>query len=188
MTRRRFIGEFHFQHDSRTPDRGTVNLAADSVNGLWDIPNNKFLGFTSDHNTTDAQFWGLRLIRSLTDKLDLKLSYYGSRFKQDFNSAVAGLDADAFKATGVGNVRYRYMNHVTENDKSSVVSIALVGHDLDTWGIHHTFQTGVDYRHNEWFSQAFNSNNIDTIDVYKPFTNTLSNQNLTYTENTGTVL
>ncbi|MCO6024530.1 TonB-dependent receptor [Prevotella cerevisiae] len=181
----RIIGEFHFQHDSRTPDRGTVNLAADSVNGLWDIPNNKFLGFTSDHNTTDAQFWGLRLIRSLTDKLDLKLSYYGSRFKQDFNSAVAGLDADAFKATGVGNVRYRYMNHVTENDKSSVVSIALVGHDLDTWGIHHTFQTGVDYRHNEWFSQAFNSNNIDTIDVYKPFTNTLSNQNLTYTENKG---
>lgn len=179
------IGEFHFQHDSKTPDRGTVNLAADSINGLWNIPNNKFLGFTTDHNTTDAQYWGLRLIRVLTGNIDVKLSYYGSTFKQDFNSSVAALDEEYFESTGKRNVRYRYMNHVTENDKSAVVSLALAGHDLKTWGLQHTFQAGVDYRHNEWHSQAFNSNPIDTIDIYQSFTNQLSNQNLTYTENKG---
>ncbi|ANI89452.1 hypothetical protein A9P82_09185 [Arachidicoccus ginsenosidimutans] len=179
------IAELHYQHDNKTPDRGTVNLGADSVNGLWNIPNNKFLGFTTDHNTTDAKFWGIRLVRKLTDKLDFKINYYGSAFKQDFNSAIANLDSAAFKATGDRNVRYRYMNHVTENDKSATYNIALVGHDLHTGSITHTFQIGFDYRNRDWFSQAFNSNPIDTIDVFSNYSNILSNQNLTYTENKG---
>jgi iron complex outermembrane receptor protein len=179
------IGEIHFQHDSQTPDRGTINLAADSINGLWNIPNNKFLGFSSDHNITDAQFWGIRFIRTLSENIDLKLSYYGSTFKQDFNSAVAALDQEAFNQTGERNVRYRYLNHVTENDKSTVISAALVGHGLNTGWLSQTFQTGIDYRRSEWYSQAFNSSPIDTIDIYQTFSNKLNNQNVTYTENKG---
>lgn len=178
-------GEYHYQYDSRTPDRGTINLAADSVNGLWNIPNKKFLGFSSDHNMTYSNFWGLRFVRSLTDKLDFKINYYGSTYNQDFNSAVAALDSAHFKSAGERNVRYRYMNRVTENDKSTVINIALAGHDLYTFSIRHTFQAGFDFRKNKWFSQAFNSAPIDTINVYENYSNTLSNQNLKYTENTG---
>lgn len=179
------IGEYHYQHDSRTPDRGTVNLAADSVNGLWNIPNRKFLGYSTDRNLTDTKFWGLRLTRNLTDKLDFRINYYGSTFKQDFNSAIADLDSSTFIATGERNVRYRYMNNVTENDKSTVINLALVGHDLFTGSIRHTFQVGYDYRRRDWYSQAFNSKPIDTINIYDDYTNILSNQNLTYTENKG---
>lgn len=179
------IGEFHYQHDSRTPDRGTINLAADSVNGLWDMPNSKFLGFSSDHNLTNSKFWGLRLTRNLNKNLDLKINYYGSTFNQDFNSAIAELDSSAFKATGERNVRYRYLNHVTENDKSTVINVALIGHDIYTGKIKHTFQTGYDYRQRTWFSQAFNSAPIDTINIFENYTNTLANQNVAYTENKG---
>lgn len=179
------IAEYAYQHDSRTPDRGTINLAADSVNGLWNMPNSKFLGFSSDHNLTDYNYWGLRLTRHLNKHFDFKINYYGSTYKQDFNSSIAALDSSAFNATGNRNYRYRYMNHVTENDKSNVINLALVGKNVQTGSIKHTFQIGFDFRHNDWYSQAFNSNPIDTINVFDNFTNILSNQNLTYKENKG---
>lgn len=177
--------ELHLQHDSKTPDRGTINLAADSVNGLWKIPTDKFLGFSTDHNTTDANFWGVRILRKLSDKLDFKINYYGSTYKQDFNSAIANLDSAYFKATGNRNMRYRTMNHITENDRSSVFNIALVGHQIRTGSVTHTFQVGFDYRKRDWFSQAFNSGPVDTFDVFSNYSNTMPSQNITYTENKG---
>lgn len=176
----RVVMEFDYYHDNVTPDRGTVNLGSDSVNALWNIPNNKFLGFSTDHSLTDSKTWGFRLERKLSHFFTLKLNYYGATFNQDFNSAMTtALSAAA------PNVRYRYMNRVTENDKNSVVNLALIGEKLKTGFITHTIQAGFDYRSRTWYSRAFNSGRIDTINIFKDYSNVLSNQNLTYTENTG---
>ncbi|MDN5288163.1 MAG: hypothetical protein JWR38_4437 [Mucilaginibacter sp.] len=172
--------ELDYLHDNRTPDRGTVNLGADSVNGLWKIPNNKFLGFSTDHSITDSKSWGVRVERNLNQNFDFKINYYGSTFRQDFTSAVTSALNNNDRS-----VRYRYINRITEDDKSSVLNLSLVGHDLYTGPIKHTVQVGLDYRSRTWYSQTFNSNNVDTINIYANFTNTLLNQNLTYTENKG---
>lgn len=177
----KIVVEYSYLHDNRTPDRGTVNLGADSVNGLWKLPNNKFLGFSSDRSLTDNKYWGARFERQLSANIDLKISYYGSAYQQDFVSAVTSAVNNNNRAT-----RYRYENRVTENDKSNAINVSLVGHDLYTGSIKHTFQVGLDFRSRSWFSQTFNSNNIDTINVYSNFTNTLASPSaLTYTENKG---
>src|SRR5690606_25546673 len=46
------ILEMDYLDDSRTPDLGTVNLAENDVNAIYDLDHNRFLGFKSDRAIT----------------------------------------------------------------------------------------------------------------------------------------
>src|SRR5690606_7289486 len=74
--------------------------------------------------------------------------------------------------TGVYNLRSRAYSANERNDRNGVLQIDLIGKDLFTGNVKHTFNLGFDYR---WTDLAIiNSNSVvvDTVDVLQPISNT----------------
>ena len=93
-------------HDTRTPDRGTVNLAADSVNALYKMPHNNFLGFETDRALTNNLTYALRFDRSLSDLFSVRVAYFGSTLDTDNTGASTSTLKNVSK-TGLYNLRSR---------------------------------------------------------------------------------
>jgi len=156
--------EMDYFTDSRTPDLGTVNLAENNENAIYDLPHDVFLGFENDRSNTENKTYAIRLNRVLSDKLSLKGAFYRSTLTLDDKGANLG-DAIKIDAQSVYHLRDRGYNISTRNNDNNVVQLDLIGEDVQTGKISHTFQIGFDYRTTEYstFSQA--ANNIDTVDV-----------------------
>lgn len=167
-----FIAEMDYLHDSRTPDRGTVNLAADSVNALYDMPGGKFLGFASDRVYTNTLSWSLRMNRRINENLSLRIAYMQSELNTD-NTGATTKTLKSLPQTGAYNILARSLGRSQRDDANQVLQIDLIGKDLFTGGIKHTFQTGIDYKRSAVNSTSYNSVLVDTIDVLKSISNTL---------------
>src|SRR5690554_837044 len=72
------ILEMDFLDDSRIPDLGTVNLAENDINAIYDLDHDRFLGFKSDRANTKNATYAMRLNRKLTDKLSIRGAFYKS--------------------------------------------------------------------------------------------------------------
>lgn len=164
--------EMDYLHDSRTPDRGTVNLAPDSINKLYKMPNDKFLGFSTDRNITDNMTYAVRFERKLNDLFSVRLAYFGSSLETDNTGAATSLLKNANK-TGNYSLRSRSLGRSLRDDKNSTLQIDLIGQDVYTGSIKHTFQVGFDYRSTNLTTTSYKSATVDTIDVEKSFTNEL---------------
>src|SRR5690625_4637937 len=84
------IMEMDYFYDRRTPDLGTVNLAEEDVNAIYDLPYSQFLGYDNDRSITKNLTYSLRLNRRLNDKLSLKGAYYHSGLDLDDRGAGLG--------------------------------------------------------------------------------------------------
>src|SRR5690625_6592609 len=84
--------EMDYFYDRRTPDLGTVNLAEEDVNAIYDLPYSQFLGYDNDRSITKNLTYSLRLNRRLNDKLSLKGAYYHSGL--DLDDRGAGLRSE----------------------------------------------------------------------------------------------
>lgn len=166
------IAEMDYLHDSRTPDRGTVNLAADSVNALYDMPGGKFLGFASDRVYTNTLSWSLRMNRRINNHLSLRVAYMQSGLETD-NTGAATKTLKNVAKTGEYNILARSLGRSRRDDENQVLQIDLIGQDLFTGSIKHTFQTGIDYKRSAVSSTSYQSVLVDTIDVLKSIVNTL---------------
>ncbi|MGL4992737.1 MAG: carboxypeptidase-like regulatory domain-containing protein [Bacteroidales bacterium] len=166
------IVEMDYLHDSRTPDRGTVNLAADSVNALYDMPHNKFLGFETDRILTDQLSYSARINHRLNDNYSLRFVYAGSTLKTD-NTGASNSKLKTADKTGEYNLRSRSLGRSTREDKNQLFQMDFIGRDVNTGPIKHTFQVGLDFRRNEVASMSYTSVVIDTIDVLKEIVNKL---------------
>src|SRR5690554_2235568 len=167
-----FIAELDHYYDSRTPDLGTVNLDETDVNAIYDLPHSQFLGFKNDRSITENTTFAIRMDRELNDKLTLKGAFYSSSL--NLNDKGASLD-DAIEENGITqyNIRKRSYSTSTREDKNSVLQIDLIGDNVYTVSIKHTFQIGFDYRSNSFSTSSQAAGVVDTINVLQNNTHIL---------------
>lgn len=164
--------EMDYLHDTRTPDRGTVNLGPDSVYALYKMPHNRFIGFESDRVATNNMTYSLRLDRKLNDLFSLRAAYFGSRLDVDNIGATTKTPKNV-QQTGAYNLRSRSLTRSTRQDNNTALQLDLIGQDVFTGKIKHTFQVGFDYRTGHTNTVSYSSVTIDTINVFEPIVNVL---------------
>ncbi len=169
--------ELDHYYDSRTPDLGTVNLAENDVNAIYDLPHDKFLGYKNDRSITENTTYAIRMDRELSDKLTLKGAFYSSSLKLDDKGATLG---KVIKENGEPqyNIHQRAYTTSTRDDKNSVLQFDLIGDKIYTGKIKHTFQVGFDYRSTRFSTHSRNSGILDTINVFQNPSNTLPDLDL----------
>lgn len=161
--------EMDYLHDSRTPDRGTVNLAADSINALYRMPNDKFLGFESDRIFTNQTSYTARFAHKFSEKLSLRIAYAGS----SLNTDNTGGSTAKLNRNKDYNMLVRSLGRSLRDDNNQTLQIDLVGQNFQTGIVKHTFQVGVDFRTAKTSSTSYKSQVVDTINVLENFTNVL---------------
>ncbi len=166
----------HF-YDSRTPDLGTVNLGENDVNAIYDLPHSQFLGFENDRSITQNTTYAIRMDHELNDKLTLKGAFYSSSLKLDDKGAALG---GTIKENDVSqyNIRQRQYSTSTRNDDNSVLQFDLIGDNVYTGSIKHTFQVGFDYRSSNFNTTSQSSGVVDTINVFQNINHKLPNVSL----------
>lgn len=168
------ILELDHYYDSRTPDLGTVNLDENDVNAIYDLPHSQFLGFKNDRSITQNTTYAIRIDRELSDKLTLKGAFYSSSLKLDDKGASLG---GTIKENGIKqyNIRERQYSTSTRNDDNSVLQFDLIGDNVYTGSIKHTFQVGFDYRSNSFSTTSQSAGVVDTLNVFQDIQHTLPN-------------
>ncbi|MDX1774697.1 TonB-dependent siderophore receptor [Oceanihabitans sediminis] len=161
-----FTVEMDYFEDSRTPDLGTVNLGKNDENHIYDLPHDVFLGFENDKSLTTNATYSIRFSRELSDKLSLKAAYYKSNLDLDDKGASLGNVIKDTSGAPIYNQRNRGYSASTRKDNNSVMQFDLIGDDIKTGSISHTFQVGFDYRTTKYNTSSMSVSNIDTIDVF----------------------
>ena len=169
--------EMDFMHDSRTPDQGTVNLSPDSVFNVYDMPHDKFMGFTTDRQVVNTLTYMAQINRGLNDWLSLRVAYAGADMGL---TKIASHVSPLRNATQTGNynLRSRAYSGSERLDKNGVFQLDLIGKDLYTGAVKHTFNLGLDYRWTDVSTTNTNSVVVDTIDVLQTISNELPPVNL----------
>lgn len=163
----------HF-YDSRTPDIGTVNLDENDTNAIYDLPYDQFLGFENDKAVTKNTTYAVRFDRILSDRLTLKAAYYASQL--DLNNKGASLGgAVSLNNETQYNLRERGYSSAYRTDNNSTLQLDLVGKDVQTGSIKHTFQIGLDYRTSYASYGNETVNVVDTLNVFMANSNVLPN-------------
>ncbi|MCX7547526.1 TonB-dependent receptor [Xanthomarina sp. F1114] len=165
--------EMDYFDDSRTPDVGTVNLAENDTNAIYDLPYNQFLGFKNDKALTKNTTYSVRFNRELTDKLNLVAAFYKSNLDLDDKGASLGAVIEDEFDTPIYNQRKRGYAISERQDDNSVLQFDLVGQDVKTGGVSHTFQVGFDYRTSSFNTKNQRVSTVDTIDVFTSNTRNL---------------
>ncbi|MGY0392910.1 TonB-dependent siderophore receptor [Bizionia sp. KMM 8389] len=176
--------EMDYFDDSRTPDVGTVNLAGNDVNAIYDLPYNQFLGFQNDRSNTQNSTYSVRLDRKLSDKLTLKAAYFKSGLGLDDKGAGLG-DVVSIAGEPQYNLRERNYGISTRDDDNSVLQVDLIGDELQTGKITHTFQVGFDYRTSKYATSSQSSGVIDTLNVFDSNSHVLPSLDLSETVYSG---
>ena len=162
--------EMDYMHDSRTPDQGTVNLSADSVYNVFDMPDDRFMGFKNDRQVTNTLTYMGQLNRELNNFLILRVAYAGADMDQRKIGAHVSPLRNAAQ-TGLYNLRSRVYSGSTRDDKNGVLQVDLIGKDIYTGSVRHTFNVGLDYRWTDVSTNSTNSVITDTIDMFHPLNN-----------------
>ncbi|MDD4776661.1 MAG: TonB-dependent receptor [Fermentimonas sp.] len=162
--------EMDYMHDSRTPDQGTVNLSADSVYNVFNMPDDRFMGFKNDRQVTNTLTYMVQLNRELNNLLNLRISYAGADMDQRKVGAHVSPLRNAAQ-TGLYNLRSRVYSGSNRDDKNGVLQVDLVGKDIYTGRVRHTFNLGLDYRWTDVSTNSTNSVVTDTIDVLQSINN-----------------
>lgn len=160
--------EMDYLNDNTTPDRGTVNLNGDSIEALYDMKD-KFLGFDTDNVETKTLTYAARITRQIADKLSIRAAYFAS----DNNIDNTGVGALKTVKGQVLNIRSRSLTRSLREDKNHTFQLDLVGRDIYTGSIKHTFQVGFDYKSNNLATTSYTAIQVDTIDIYKDIPNIL---------------
>ncbi|MEC4112743.1 TonB-dependent receptor [Myroides pelagicus] len=142
--------EMDYLNGDYTPDRGTVNLAPDFVDGLYEMPHNKFLGYKQDNQNVQSLNYIARFERKLSEKLSMRVSAVNSIYKTDVESSSIGLLKKQEDITDWSEYahRKRGLSKSDRDDRNSVIQVDFVGKDVFTGILKHTFQVGFDYREN----------------------------------------
>ncbi len=161
--------ELDYLNDKRTPVNSAVNLGPISVDSLYEIPRDQFLGFKNEINDLAISTFSANVKRKLSDKFYIRGAYIKSNYDLDaINSSATTV------VRNTQNLRRRTLSRSLRDDKNSVFQFDLVGENVKTGQINHTFQAGFDYRIADATTTSMGSVIIDTIDVYKAIPNTIS--------------
>ncbi|MDD4490445.1 MAG: TonB-dependent receptor, partial [Paludibacter sp.] len=130
--------EMDYLNDNRTPYTSTVNLGPDSVNALYEMPYDKFLGFESDNANNITTTYAARFVRQLSEKYSLRASWFASNYQLDNTSTSMATLLNAYP--GQYNMRRRSVSRSLRDDANSVFQLDFVGRDVMTGPVKHTFQ------------------------------------------------
>lgn len=175
--------EMDYMNDRRTPDRGTVNLAAGDTEALYTMPKGKFLGFAEDRAKTETYNFMTSVDRKINDKFKVRAAFINS---------VSNTDTQTMSIAPNGknwNERKRSYGKNMGEDVNKVFQFDFIGQDVQTGFIKHTFQVGFDWKETTVTTTSFdvyknagdlnqkkpvNTNNpIDVINVLGDISNTL---------------
>jgi len=179
-TKTNIILEMDYTDNSTTPDQGTINLGGYATNRIYKLSNNNFLGFNSDRNNSINTTYAVRFERKIDTKLSLKAGLFLSNLE---TYAEASYVYEGGGRTNLdelpSNQRYREYYANSRLDKNSVLQIDLLGKDIETGALKHTFQVGIDYRNTKFNNTAYTTTYptdkpyVDIVDVFKPINNIL---------------
>ena len=155
--------EMDYLHDNRTPDRGTINTAPGDVEALYHMPKGKFLGYTSDFSKTETFNFATTATRQLSDKLRARVAFITSNSEKDSEGSSVSLPQGGTDY----NIRQRIIGKSQGEDINRVLQLDLIGQDVKTGFINHTFQVGFDWRETETSSVT-----------YEAYKNSIAPQNL----------
>jgi len=160
--------EMDYLNDNTTPDRGTVNFAADDEEALYEMPHDKFLGFSTDNVETKTLTYAARITRQIANKLSVRAAYFAASNNTD------NIGVGALKAQGKEyNKRSRSLTRSLRDDKNSTFQLDLIGRDVYTGSIKHTFQVGFDYKSNNLETTSYTAIPVDVIDIFGDIPNDL---------------
>ncbi|GGX20932.1 TonB-dependent receptor [Aquimarina muelleri] len=172
--------EMDYTDDSTTPDQGTINLGDYSTNNILKLSGSKFLGFESDRYTSVNSTYAVRFEREINNNVTVKAGYFVSDLETYSEASYAFEGGGRSGLPELTNTqRYREYSGNGRSDKNSVLQIDLVGKDIKTGFLTHTFQVGVDYRNTTFDNTAYTTNYpddntyVDIIDVTQPINNVL---------------
>lgn len=157
--------EMEYFDDSRTPDLGTVNLAANDTKAIYDLPHDVFLGYENDRSITQNTTVSVRFEREIADNLDIKAAFFNSALQLDDKGASLG-DAVEVDGETLYHIRNRGYSISTREDRNSVFQLDLIGDELQTGKLLHTFQAGIDYRRTDFNTSSRSASNIDEVNIY----------------------
>jgi len=151
------ILEMDYLYDERTPDRGTVNLANGDTRALYKMPKGRFLGFKEDFVETETLNFSANIERKLSDNFYIRTAYINARKNENGQ----GMSYSNYIQGGVTDwtKRNRHYNKNKAEEYNRVFQLDLVGKDVETGSIKHTFQVGFDWKESDITSTDF--------DVYK---------------------
>ncbi|GAB6008917.1 TonB-dependent siderophore receptor [Dysgonomonas reticulitermitis] len=164
--------ELDYLNENKTPDPGTVNLNGDSIEALYKMPNDKFLGFSTDNVENKTLTYAARITRQIADKISVRAAYFNASYNVDNTGANVNTRTYS-KKPNMDNIRTRSLGRSLRDDKNSTFQLDLIGRDIYTSSIKHTFQVGFDYKKTDLSTTAYNSITIDTIDVLGTISNKL---------------
>ncbi|MDO5616983.1 MAG: TonB-dependent receptor plug domain-containing protein, partial [Cruoricaptor ignavus] len=186
------ILEMDYMHDERTPNRGTVNLAADNIYAIYDLPKNKFLGFSTDKVTTNAMNFGATVERKLNDFFKFRAAYMAS--DNNSESIAAGRLTTVGRNPSNYAIRNRSLGISGSEDHSKVFQFDFVGQEVKTGIFKHTFQVGFDWKESYTRTNQYRYNgtasitNLGQINVLEEVSNILpSNIDINAFSKTGSV-
>lgn len=159
--------ELDYLNENKTPVTSSVNLASDSVEALYEMPYDKFLGFRNDNINSEILTYSARMKHNFTDKYSLRIAYFGSRYQSD-NTSTGLRTPNGNRANTDYNLRQRTLSRSLRDDNNSTFQVDFVGHDVYTGPLKHTFQLGFDYRIADATTKNLGSFVIDTINVTLP--------------------
>ncbi|WP_370520811.1 TonB-dependent siderophore receptor [Dysgonomonas sp. 25] len=159
--------EADYLNEDRTPVTSTVNLAADSVRALYDMPHNKFLGFRNDNTNTELMTYSARIKHYFNQNFSIRAALYGSSYQVD-NTSTGLSTPNANKPGADYNIRNRTLSRSLRDDNNYTFQFDFVGQDVYTGPVKHTFQAGFDYRKADATTKNLGSFVIDQIDVTLP--------------------
>lgn len=160
------ILEMDYLKENTTPDRGTINLAPDTEEALYDM-GSKFLGYKDDNAKIENITYTARVHRELTKNLGVRVAYSNSYLELDQQGATLS----RFDDTNY-NLRNRGVSRSFRNDRNSTIQIDLMGKDI-TFGIFDwAWQVGYDYTTSRLDSRTADGiRNVDVINVYEDISN-----------------
>lgn len=183
--------EMDYLNDSRTPDPGTINLASNDINAIYELPYDRFLGFNSDRVITKNATYTARFTRELTNNISVRAAYVRSNL--DTEQVGASLSSGGGRGNAVlpqldrFEERYRKISASNRIDNNSVLQLDLIGKDLVTGPLKHTFQVGIDYRSTFLETKSATQGALDYVDiinVYNPIDSKLPGSGFRYDSNT----
>ncbi|MGM5631564.1 TonB-dependent receptor [Apibacter raozihei] len=170
--------EMDYMNDNTTPDRGTTNLSEINTYNLLDTSKN-FFGWGTDNVNTKTTTYSAKIVRKLNDKLSLRAVYAGSVNNDETYGVGSMANPYRYKDVVTGKTisdytkRIRTLSWSESEDKNKVIQIDLIGKNLFTGKIKHTFQAGFDYKSNEKTSISHGSITVDTVNILEKIGNNL---------------
>ena len=162
--------EMDYLNDGRTPDLGTIAFT-DQEYSIYNLPYSQFLGFETDRTNTVNTTYAARLQRMLNSQLSVRAAYFHSTL--DVQEVYTSLSSGSRRNPLPGHTRQRALAQSGRLDKNSVVQFDLVGEDIKTGPLQHTFQLGGDITLFSLETPTYANTVIDTINVYEGIVNRL---------------